>query len=141
MSHFTRIETQLTDLDCLVQALAELGYTAIEMGQVPLYGWHGDDRSKLSADDPNYAPLCDVVIKRKHLTSASNDIGFARQPNGTYQAYISDYDQQALPGWLGKVTQRYALNMTIQGARWAGYNVEEQENQADGSIRLVVSKW
>lgn len=142
MSHFTRIKTQIADLSCLIQALNDLGYTEIETGiQIHLFGWHGDDRAVIDTGNPNYAPPCEVAIRRKYLGSASNDIGFILQPDGTYEAIISDYDQTALKGWIDKVTQRYALNVVKQNAQYSGYQVVEEEVQSTGTIRLLVQKW
>ena len=40
MSHFTKVQTKITDLDCLRQALDDLQYTCRE-GEVRVRGWRG----------------------------------------------------------------------------------------------------
>ncbi|NJN88158.1 MAG: hypothetical protein HC881_20020, partial [Leptolyngbyaceae cyanobacterium SL_7_1] len=47
MSHFTAIRTQLKDPIALQKALADLGFSQIEVHETaqPLYGYQGDRRS------------------------------------------------------------------------------------------------
>ncbi len=70
----------------LLAALAELGYTTVERGEaLPLYGYQGDER----------AERAQLVIRRKHIGVASNDLGFAHSAEG-YTPIISEYDQRTL---------------------------------------------
>ena len=67
-------------------ALADLGYTQVEDGQdLPLYGYRGDRRPETAG----------LVVRREHIGSASNDLGFARSADG-YFPIISDFDQRTL---------------------------------------------
>ena len=76
------------DWRLLLAALADLGYTEVEEGEVlPLYGYQGDRR-------PETAQL---VVRRQYLGVASNDLGFARTAEG-YVPILSEYDQRALHG-------------------------------------------
>lgn len=70
----------------LLAALAALGYGEVEEGEaLPLYGYRGDRRPETAA----------LVVRRRHLGSASNDLGFARTAAG-YVPIISEYDQRTL---------------------------------------------
>src|SRR5271165_1902872 len=98
MSHFTKINVDFkqSQEDCFIEALQEIfGANAVEVSDkgLALYGHHGDDRSQLSQSNPNYAPKCHVRIARKHIGGSSNDIGFQRNEDGTYNAFISEFDQ------------------------------------------------
>ena len=74
------------DRGLLLAALAELGFTQVEEGQdLPLYGYQGDRRTETAA----------VVVRRQHVGVGSNDLGFARTPEG-YFPIISDYDRRTL---------------------------------------------
>jgi Protein of unknown function (DUF1257) len=74
------------DRGLLMAALADLGYTRIEEGQdLPLYGYRGDRRPETAG----------LVVRRAHIGSASNDLGFVRSADG-YFPIISDYDQRTL---------------------------------------------
>lgn len=82
------------DRRLLLTALAELGYADIEEGEaLSLYGYQGDRRPEMAA----------IVVRRRHLGAASNDLGFARTPQG-FVPIISEYDQHSLLGdtsWCG----------------------------------------
>ena len=51
------------------------------------YGYQGDRRPETA----------ELVVRRRHLGTASNDLGFARTPHG-YVPIVSDYDQRTLQG-------------------------------------------
>ena len=79
-------EFLLKDRRLLLAALADLGYADVEEGEaLPLYGYQGDRRHVTAA----------IVVRRTHLGSASNDLGFARTSAG-YVPIVSEYDQRAL---------------------------------------------
>src|SRR5688500_3905021 len=81
-------EIVLKDRRLLLAALAELGYAEVEEGEaLPLYGYRGDRRPETA----------EIVVRRRHLGSASNDLGFARSEAG-YTPIVSEYDQRALHG-------------------------------------------
>ena len=70
----------------LLAALADMGYTEVERGEsLPLYGYRGDQR----------AERAQLVVRRQHIGSVSNDLGFARAEQG-YTPIISEYDQRTL---------------------------------------------
>ena len=78
----------LKDRRLLLAALADLGYTEVEEGEaLPLYGYQGDRRPETA----------EIVVRRRHLGSASNDLGFARTTAG-YVPIASEYDQRVLHG-------------------------------------------
>jgi hypothetical protein len=86
--------------DLLLAALAELGLTQIEEGEaLALYGYMGDPRPEVAA----------LVIRRQHLSSASNDLGFGRSPDG-YFPIVSDYDHRTLLGgrFIARLRVAYA---------------------------------
>lgn len=142
MSHFTRVQTQIRELDCLLEALRLMGYDKVETGKdLHLQGYHGDDRSKLRKNDPNYAPPCQVVIRRKYVSSSANDIGFFKKPDGTYELYLSEYDRDNMPHWAERLTQLYGLAVVIKYSTMKGYKPIHQEKQKDGTIRLMLRKW
>ena len=62
-------------------------------------------------------------IRRAHLDSASNDIGFARGTDGCFRAILSEYDRSIgySDRWLGKVQQHYKESQTLAVAKAKGY--------------------
>lgn len=76
------------DRRLLLAALADLGYTIVEEGEaLPLFGYQGDRRPETA----------DIVIRRKFVGAASNDLGLARTDQG-YVPIISEYDLRVLHG-------------------------------------------
>ena len=81
-------ETVFKDRRLLLAALADLGYAEVEEGEaLPLFGYQGDRRPETA----------ELVVRRRHLGPASNDLGFARTPDG-FVPIISEYDQRVLHG-------------------------------------------
>lgn len=133
MSHFTRIRTQLRDPEVLVEALAGVGHHHVEVHDTPqtLYGYQGDARPETA----------EVVIRRQHVGSASNDIGFARRADGTFEAIISEFDRRKYDaGWLTRLTHSYSHAATLRYAETHGYEVATDEVQEDGSRRLTLRR-
>lgn len=74
------------DRRLLLAALADLGYGEVEEGEaLPLFGYQGDRRAETAA----------IVVRRRHLGSASNDLGFSCTPAG-YVPIVSEYDARTL---------------------------------------------
>src|SRR5437879_2908100 len=93
-------ELVLKNRTLLLAALADLGYPEVEEGAaLPLYGYEGDRRPETAA----------LVVRRRYLGSASNDLGFARTAEG-YVPIISEFDQHALHGgrFLTKLRTAYS---------------------------------
>ena len=89
----------------LIAALADLGYTTVERGEhLPLYGYQGDERSERAQ----------LVVRRKHIGVASNDLGFARTSEG-YTLVISEYDQRTLHDGKFIARLRSAYNERVVG--------------------------
>lgn len=84
--YLTFEEIVLKDRRLLLAALADLGYGEVEEGEaLPLFGYQGDRRAETAA----------IVVRRRHLGSASNDLGFVRTPDG-YTPIVSEYDARTL---------------------------------------------
>jgi hypothetical protein len=114
MSKYDSFTTTLTEEAPLAAALEAMGYPVeVHAQAAPLFGYRGDER-------PERAHL---IIRRKHLNCASNDIGFARNANGQFTAILSEYDRSIGfdQKWLGRVHQRYKEERTLAMARQRGY--------------------
>lgn len=133
MSHFTRLRTVLRDTDLLVTALGTVGYPHVEVHDTPrrLYGYRGDARPERA----------EVVIRRAQVGHASNDIGFARQADGSFEAIISDYDRlRHDERWLAAVTQAYGHAAALQYADAHGFDIVTDEIEQDGTRRLALRR-
>jgi hypothetical protein len=133
MSHFTVLRTQITDTDALVQALADLGFTQVEVHQTaqPLYGYGGDARLQTA----------EVIVRRHLVGRASNDIGFKRQEDGTFDAIISGYDRTRYSqSWLHRLTQRYAYHVARAKLEVQGFGLIAEETRPAGRLHLVLRR-
>ena len=100
--------TAFKDRGCLVQALAECGYGTVEEGEsLSLYGYQSDRRPETAQ----------IVVRRKFIGSASNDLGFQKTDAG-YVAVISEYDQ------------RYIMQGKFLTALRTNYNLKSVEKLA-----------
>lgn len=126
MSHFSNIKTQIRNLDSLKGALTNLGIDWQE-GPEMVRGYQGQTLKAA------------IVVKQEN----NYDLGF--RWNGQEYELVADlqYWQQPLSveGFLKKVTQGYALQTILSETTKQGFQVAEQQNNQDGSIRLVVQRW
>src|SRR5713226_8935097 len=68
-------EIVFRDRQLLLDSLADLGFSNVEVGEdLPLYGYQGDRRSEAAA----------LVVRRQHIGSGSNDLGFAKSEGGYF---------------------------------------------------------
>ena len=107
------------DRRLLLAALADLGYTEVEEGQaLPLYGYQGDRRPETA----------ELVVRRRYLGAASNDLGFARTAEG-YVPIVSEYDQRTLHGGRFLVALRTAYSERV---------IEEVRRRLHGTARRTL---
>jgi hypothetical protein len=86
--YYTYTDRVYASRECLLAALNDLGYETVEEGDtLPLYGYRGDRR----------AETAHLVVRRRYVGAASNDLGFARTEKG-YVPIISAYDVRTLRG-------------------------------------------
>jgi hypothetical protein len=126
MSHFSNIKTKIRNLDSLKAALKDLNVDW-KNGPGIVRGYQGKTHQ------------ADVVVEQ------NNDYDFGFSWNGSEYELVADlqYWQQPLTveGFLRQVTQRYAYHTVINETSDRGFNITEQVEDKDGSIRLVVQRW
>ena len=132
MSHFTVVEIEATDASCLIDALEACSYKGkIEAHDRPVALIGYDGRPRLLDGQEVRA---EIVIRRQHLWEAANDIGFARQHDGRYVAYISEYDRSVRPAWHADVVKEYGAAKAAKELRAQGWKVEI--TRAQGQVRV-----
>ncbi|MDJ0620997.1 MAG: DUF1257 domain-containing protein [Calothrix sp. MO_192.B10] len=126
MSHFSQIKTQIRNLESLQSALTDLGIDW-KSGASEVRGYRGQTHA------------AELAIEQNN----GYDIGF--KWNGKEYELVADlqYWQQDLTveGFLRKITQRYAYRTVLKETEKVGFQVAEEQKNADGSIRLVVQRW
>ncbi len=109
--YMTFTGTAFKDRECLLKALAECGYGTVEEGEsLSLYGYQGDRRPETAQ----------IVVRRKFIGSASNDLGFQKTDAG-YVAVISEYDQQYM--MQGKFLTALRTNYNLKSAEKLARNL------------------
>ena len=126
MSHFSKIQTSLKDLNLLKQALTDLGIK-----------W--DSESQTVRGYKEQTSFANLVIKQNN----NYDIGFTW--NGFEYQLVADLQfwQQpwSVESFLDKVSQRYAYNSIIQATAEQGFKTVEEINQKNGTIKLTLQRW
>jgi len=131
MSAYITLMTPMLDEECLIAALVDVGFERpkieVHAAPVALVGYQGDRRTQHA----------NIVIRRQHVGSASNDLGFLASPTG-YQALISDYDHPRFgSGWLSELGRRYQTRWAEKEATLAA--AERQRVEAERQ-RLVEAQ-
>jgi hypothetical protein len=120
VSRYEELQTKITEKPFLIEALQELGYQpdVCPEGRF-LVGYRGDQRQERAQ----------VIIPRRQLGCASNDIGFARDSTGVFRALISEYDRGIGfdEAWLGRLAQIYKERQTMAVAKAKGYVFKGKE--------------
>ena len=112
-------EVAFADRRLLLAALASLGYATVEEGEaLPLFGYQGDRRPETA----------EIVVRRQHVGSASNDIGFARTARG-YVPIVSEFDERTLHGGQFVTRLRTAYSEQV---------VDEVRRRLRGTARRTV---
>lgn len=126
MSHFSQIKTQIRDLNSLQAALDDLGI-AWKSGPQAVRGYRGQTHT------------AEIVIEQNN----GYDIGFSQNQDQYELVADLQYWQQplSLEGFLKQVTQRYAYHTVLKETNKQGFQLTEQQQNQDGSIRLVLQRW
>ena len=128
MSHFSTIKTQLKDAEPLIKALNNIGYI-INQEEKLIKGYRG----RFTAVDISMNLPGDTKV------------GFKWDNNSNSYELVTDLDlwkfELPVERFISKVTQMYAYETIISKTKEDGYQIVEQNNQNDGSIELVLTKW
>lgn len=132
MSAYTEQKTQFKDAALLVEALKACGISEVNVFETAqqLEGYHGDKRTDTA----------EVIIPRRAVGYLSNDIGFKRQPDGTYKAIVSEYDSSRYNAdWMRNLVNSYSELGIMRQAKKAGLKFTGKK-QVNGKLRLQFVK-
>ena len=144
MSAYSKTPTEFRDGELLIKALEEMGFkptNALE-NPMPLVGYQGDYRT---ADGEGHtksvaaAMKAHVIIPRKQVGGASNDIGFVRGEDGKFHAILSDYDRACGKNekWVAQVNVGYQHLHLHKQASKMGYRVVVNGQKRAGSNHIL----
>ena len=125
MSHFTHLQTQMTDLELVKKALDDLGF-AYEVGAVRIRGYREQETPalvKIETGVPGY------------------DIGL--RPAGRQLELIADWHglkRLQNERFAERLLQRYAYHATCEKLRQQGFELVSEQHSAEDDIRLVLRR-
>jgi hypothetical protein len=141
MSHYAKFESQVTDREALVRALCQVAnpvtHKNFTRDQIEvhddaqhLYGYQGDKRPQKA----------NVIIRRKNVGGASNDIGFVLE-DGVYKPIISEFDQSQgySNAWLNKCYTRY--NVEKSKIELESRNIPYVESRDEKGRTQIVARF
>lgn len=135
MSLYRERTMTITDGQALVEVLKSKGFDPnVHHDPAPLVGFENRKRKERAH----------IIIPRKQVGRASNDIGFLREANGAYKAIISDFDRahhKYDESWL-KDVQAGVLEIVAR-RKINQFDVEQigtRKVLPDGKIRLQFIK-
>jgi len=135
LSHYNSLKTKIKNRDSLVKALCKMGFSQdqIEVHDeaTNLYGYQGDMRKQKA----------DVIIRKKYVGQASNDLGFKKTKTGEYEAIISNYDRKRYNNkWQGKLEMHYGIEQSKKAFTANGWTYKETTN-SQGKLQLIGQRW
>jgi hypothetical protein len=138
MSKYILVESEevcIKDEQTLLETLEEFGFNSsmVEVHEKPvaLHGYQGDERVQMAH----------VVLRRRIVGSASNDIGFEKQEDGSYKVWVSDYDKAR--GIGSKIAnkqffQAYAKNRVLKWAKQQKATTQWQKEKQKIKMRIKL---
>ena len=130
ISEYTVIQVEYSDPECIKASLKELGYTFEDhkTEAQSLQGYQGDNRVQTA----------NIIIRRRHVGAAANDVGFKKKANGKYELIISQYDRSGQTGtnFMQRMKQLYAKHKTLKQLKKMGKTVTSVKTTADGRIKI-----
>lgn len=135
MSRYCKVRTEFKDTEALLDALMETGSWTkeqIEVHSIPqhLCGYQGDQRKETAH----------IIIRRKHIGRASNDIGFVKEEDGNYKAIISQHDSGRYGSrWNGQLKGNYAFHKLRREQEGRGRRVSRTRCQRTGKQTVEIT--
>ena len=132
MSHFTKCELKVKNLEAIKRALEDLNFkfnlAENEQGAT-VRGYRGQTLQ---------AELC--------IDMGTYDIGVVKNAEGNYEFVADWWGVETTKGiteeeFQDQLKRRYAYHNVKMACEEKGYSVEEEENLEDGTVNLVVRKW
>lgn len=133
MSHFVKVETKITDLNMLKQALDNLGITyneAVESQKLSIKGWEGEHAKAIMEIDSG----CSYGI----------GLNVTEEGNVQFEAdwwAIETYAERTKEEIVNEFTRQYAYETVLEKVRAKGYELVNEEEDNQQNIRLVLRKW
>jgi len=126
MSHFSRIQTQLTEQSYLLKALEDLGCKVNAASGL------------LRAIGGRTMAQAEIVT---HLPGSGRAIGFVRQ--GDHFVIVADWwgvPPSKREEFTSRLTQRYAYHAAVDKLQEQGFTIAREESAQDGQVHLTLRR-
>lgn len=134
MSHFSKIKTNISNLNVLRQTIHQLGfhYQIISLATL-------DNLSKSSCN--LFMPM-DLIVYRSSLEKKPlfSFVWNTFEYNLMIDLQLWDLDMD-VNYFVDKLSQRYAYNIILNQSIASGFQKIDEKMAADGSMQLTVQKW
>ncbi len=120
MSKYGETQTVLHEEKLLLNALKEMGYQVeVHPEGTQLNSYYSEQEGKVA----------NIIIRRAQLPGAFGDVGFVRQPDGSFTVIEDELDGHRRYGrkWLGRVQQIYKESQILAVARAKGYRFKSRQ--------------
>lgn len=131
MSHFSKVQTEMSQRKYLEKALVALGFELnAERDQVQVRGFLGDS----------------VTAEFKVQVRGNYDIGFVRNESGSYEV-VGDWEilprllEMDREKFVNKLRREYAKEAITDLAAQRGYEIECVEHNETETTEMVVTQW
>ena len=134
MSEFVVAKTCIKNKDILIESLVQLGverdHIQVHETAANMEGYTGDRRKQTA----------EIIIPRKYVGSASNDVGWKLQKDGSYSVIVSEFDKRhnfwrkMLPqsaGGTGDLVKAYSTNVIKKTASKSYHRISRCESKKD----------
>jgi hypothetical protein len=128
MSQYHKQKTSYKDEGSLVAGLNAMGYETVEVHETAqnLVGYHGDLR----------AEKAHVIVRRKYIDRAANDLGFVKEKDGSFSAIVSAYDStKHSTQWFIDLKKKYSEHLLMKTAAKQGCRLVQRKD-ANGKIQI-----
>ena len=125
MSHSAGISIVVVGMGQLIAAVAECGFDYLQ------------SRQKFQVDDGTTHEV-DVVVTDQGGAKVGVQLD---AKTGEAKFIAHDCKGERGQAMAGQIAQRYAYSRVVEELRRKGYVVGKEEKQADGTVRLVASRW
>ena len=132
MSEYHVVETEFKDQKCLIESLQEMGYhPEVHNSPQNLVGYQGDKRQQKA----------NIIIRRREVGSASNDVGFERVANGNFKCHASAYDSPWRTGnKIKKLKQTYSEKVISKAVRRTSKYSMVSRQEKEGKIKIKLRR-
>ncbi|MDY6969220.1 MAG: DUF1257 domain-containing protein [Spirochaetota bacterium] len=134
MSHFTKIKTNISNLNILKQTLKDLNIVYNESdinNKLTIKGWNNEN--------------VEVLLELK--TGCSYGVGVVlNEENNTYE-FVADWwgvetgTEVTQEDYINKITQKYAYNTVMDKIRSKGYEIVSEDVDEETNVKIVLRKW